>query len=54
MKPVKHKRLNTGVYITFDKKGNIKTLVSPYWVDEVEESYVTKTFNNLFKGFYGT
>jgi len=52
MKTIKHKKLNTGVCITFDKKGNIKTLVSPYWIDEVEESYVTKTFRKLFKNLH--
>ena len=28
---MKTKKLNTGVVITYDKKGNIKTLFSPYY-----------------------
>ena len=43
------KKLDTGVEITFDKKGNIKTLTSPYWIDKVEESYVKTTLKKLFK-----
>lgn len=30
---LKEKTLKTGVKITYDKKGNIKTVTSPYFVD---------------------
>ena len=32
------KKLNTGVVITYDKKGSIESVYSPYWVDEPKES----------------
>lgn len=34
MDKIKDKTLKTGVKITYDKKGNIKTLTSPYWTDK--------------------
>lgn len=34
------KKLNTGVEITYDKKGNIKTLYSPYYSEPKQNNPV--------------
>ncbi len=39
MKQLEPVTLNTGVKITFDKKGNIKTLHSPYYAQKKDNPY---------------
>ena len=48
------KTLNTGVQITYDKKGNIKTVVSPYTIDDDANNltilrYYVKQIRNIIK-----
>jgi len=42
------KRLNTGVEITYDKKGNIKTLYSPYYSEpKNKQSFLEYLLNQI-------
>jgi len=49
------KKLKTDVLIKYKKNGNIKSITTPYDNDityqPIEQSYVTKQLNNLFKSF---
>ncbi|QQV90448.1 hypothetical protein Harreka1_41 [Olleya phage Harreka_1] len=45
---MKQTKLPTGVLITYDEKGIIKSVSSPYWADE---SLLTKTIKYYHKKF---
>ena len=42
-------KLSTGVTITHDKHGNIKTLSSPYFKDEYKETILQAYVNRIRK-----
>lgn len=51
------KKLNTGVVITYDEKGNIKTLYSPFMEDErfdepTTETVLSRQRRNQFKAMF--
>ena len=43
------KILRTGVIITYDKKGNVKQVISPYWQDEKKQTLINKVIHKLYE-----
>ena len=40
-------KLNTGVIITQDVNGNVKKVISPYWIDEKKQSIFNRLITKL-------